>query len=234
MALTTSALSGDLTEALAAVSASLSNDLRVALPGIIESFDPQTVTCIVAPAIKGAATASDGSTRSVSYPLLVDVPVVFPRGGGCTLTFPIKNGDECLVIFADRSIDFWWQNGETQEPVNTRQHSLSDAFVILGPQSQVKKISGISTRAAQLRTDDGAAFIELAQGHDITLKTSGKLKAEASGGIVLISPSIELTGDVKINGNVTATGDVKGAGISLAGHTHGGVSTGSSSTGKPT
>lgn len=139
MALTTSALSGDFSDALAATSAALSNSLRVALPGIIESFDPETVTCIVAPAIKGVITASDGSTRSVSYPLLVDVPVVFPRGGGCTLTFPIKNGDECLVIFADRAIDFWWQNGETQEPVNARQHSLSDAFVIPGPQSQVKK-----------------------------------------------------------------------------------------------
>lgn len=234
MALTTSALSGDFSDALAATSAALSNSLRVALPGIIESFDPETVTCIVAPAIKGVITASDGSTRSVSYPLLVDVPVVFPRGGGCTLTFPIKNGDECLVIFADRAIDFWWQNGETQEPVNARQHSLSDAFVIPGPQSQVKKISGISTRATQLRTDDGAAFIEVAQGHDITLKTPGKIRAEASGVIEFVAPAIELTGDVKINGNLTASGDVKGAGIRLASHIHGGVSSGGSSTGKPT
>jgi hypothetical protein len=69
----------------------------------------------------------------------------FPRGGGCTLTFPVKEGDECLVIFADRCIDFWWQSGGIQEPVDGRMHDLSDAFCIVGPQSQAKKISGIST-----------------------------------------------------------------------------------------
>lgn len=234
MALSTPALSGELAEALAATSAALSNDLRVALPGIIQSFDPEAVTCTVAPAIKGALTASDGSVSSVSYPLLVDVPVIFPRGGGCTLTFPLGKGDECLVIFADRAIDFWWQNGEAQEPVNARQHSLSDAFVLPGPQSQAKKISGISTRAAQLRTDDGAAFIELAAGHDISLTTPGKLTASADGGTVIVSPTIELTGTVKVNGSVTVTGDVRAAGISLSNHLHGGVMSGGSNTGKPT
>lgn len=234
MALSTPILSGELAETLAATSAALSNDLRVALPGIIHSFDPETVSCAVAPAIKGALTASDGSVSSVSYPLLVDVPVVFPRGGGCTLTFPVKKGDECLVIFADRAIDFWWQSGEVQEPVNTRQHSLSDAFVLVGPQSQAEKISGISTSGAQLRTDDGTAFIELAAGHDITLTTPGKLTANAEGGAVLVSSTIELTGTVKINGSLSVTGDVKAAGISLSNHLHGGVMPGGSNTGKPT
>ncbi|MFW8450019.1 Gp138 family membrane-puncturing spike protein, partial [Klebsiella pneumoniae] len=69
-----------------------------------------------------------GAQVSVNLPLLVDVPVVFPRGGGCTLTFPVKPGDECLVIFADRCIDFWWQSGGIQEPVDERMHDLSDAF----------------------------------------------------------------------------------------------------------
>ena len=38
-----------------------------------------------------------------------------------------------------------------QEPVDERMHDLSDAFCIVGPQSQAKKIGGISTssRAAQ-------------------------------------------------------------------------------------
>jgi hypothetical protein len=52
------------------------------------------------------------------------------------------------VIFADRCIDFWWQNGGVQEPVDDRVHDLSDAFCIVGPQSQAQKISGISTSRA--------------------------------------------------------------------------------------
>lgn len=226
MALTTSALSGELADTLAASRAALSNDLRVALPGIIQSFDPVSVTCEVAPAIRGARTGRDGEVISVAYPLLVDVPVVFPHGGGCSLTFPLKKGDECLVIFADRAIDFWWQSGGIQEPVDPRQHSLSDAFVLPGPQSQVKKISGISATAVQLRSEDGKAFIELDPiSHDISLVTPGKLTA--------IATAIDLTGEVNIKGNVTVSGDVAASGISLTRHQHGGVQSGGSNTGGP-
>lgn len=224
--------------------------LRVAMPGIIQSFDPDTVTCVVQPALKGADTDSVGNPVSLDLALLVDVPVVFQRGGGVTLTFPVKAGDECLVIFADRCIDFWWQNGGVQEPVDSRQHALSDAFAIVGPQSQAKKISGISMTAAQLRTDDGAAFVEVSAGHDITVKTPGKLTANAEGGTEITSPTIVLNGAVTINGSlsqgmgasgggatmlgpISVTNDVTAGGKSLQNHVHGGVQTGGGQTGKP-
>ncbi len=146
--------------------------------------------------------AQSRTNRAIGKPpLLVDVPVVFPRGGGCTLTFPVKAGDECLVIFADRCIDFWWQSGGIQEPVDERMHDLSDAFCIVGPQSQAKKIGGISTTAAQ-RCADGSAFIEVAAGHDVTVKTS-ELTASADGGTEITSPEIILNGNVTINGNLS-------------------------------
>ncbi|HBH9535392.1 TPA: phage baseplate assembly protein V [Escherichia coli] len=215
------------------------------MPGIIQSFDPDAVTCTVEVALRGIV--GDGSTELKP---LVDVPVIFPRGGGCTLTFPVKEGDECLLLFADRCIDFWWQSGGVQETVDPRQHDLSDAFAIVGPQSQARKISGISTSAAQLRTDDGAAFVEVAAGHNITIKTPGQLTATAEGGTTITSPTITLNGNVTINGNlsqgmgesggtatmlgpVTVTNDVTASGISVATHKHGGVQTGGGTTGGP-
>ena len=119
--------------------------LRVSLPGIVQSFDPATCTCTIQPAIAGQGVDEKRQIQSAPLPLLTDVPVIFPRGGGCTITFPVKAGDECLVVFSDRCIDFWWQNGGVQEPVDPRQHDLSDAFAFVGPQSQAQKISGIST-----------------------------------------------------------------------------------------
>lgn len=59
------------------------------MPGIIQSFDPGTVTCVVQPAIRYIGTDSKGQSITKSFPLLVDVPVTFPRGGGYTLTFPV-------------------------------------------------------------------------------------------------------------------------------------------------
>lgn len=241
---------GSKEQADAQLAQAIMSAMRVSMPGIIQSFDPDAVTAVVQPAIKGAEQDESGAELSVNLPLLVDVPVLFPRGGGCTLTFPVKAGDECLVIFADRCIDFWWQSGGIQEPVDERMHDLSDAFCIVGPQSQAKKIGGISTTAAQLRTDDGSAYIEVAAGHDVTVKTSGKLTASADGGTEITSPEIILNGNVTINGNlsqgmgesggsatmhgpVTVTNDVTAGGKSLMTHTHGGVEHGNDSTGEP-
>ncbi|PWI77282.1 hypothetical protein DEO48_25305 [Enterobacter sp. CGMCC 5087] len=232
MSVSAQSRAGDEQQIMEQMQRNVSSQLRVALPGIIQSFDPDTVTAVVQPALKGSY---DG--KSLPLPLLVDVPVIFPRGGGCTLTFPVTAGDECLLIFGDRCIDFWWQNGGIQEPVDQRQHDLSDGFAIVGPQSQAKKISGISMSGTQLRTDDGAAFIEVATGHDITVTTPGKLTASATGGAEITAPEIVLNGNVTINGNlsqgmgegggtatmqgpITVTNDVTAGGKSVMGHKH--------------
>lgn len=191
--------------------------LRVSLPGIVQSFDPATCTCTVQPAITGQELNEKGHIQSAPLPLLTDVPVIFPRGGGCTITFPVKAGDECLVVFSDRCIDFWWQNGGVQEPVDPRQHDLSDAFAFVGPQSQAQKISGISTTSVQVRTDDGSSFIELMQGGNVNITT----------------PLLTVNGNVQVNGTVTSTGDQVAKGISQTGHVHSGVQAGSSQTGGP-
>lgn len=223
---------------------------RVAMPGVIRSFDPDTVTCTVDIATlsrddkepKGSTSFDRLQPQEGFYPIIIDAPVVFPHGGGCTLTFPIKPGDECLVIFADRCIDFWWQSGGVQSRSRGRMHDYADAFVIPGPQSQTKKISGISASAAQLRTDDGAAFVEVAPGGDITATTTGAMTINA--------PTITLNGAVTINGPLTqgkgdaggkatllgplaVDNDVSATGISLTTHTHTGVQTGNGNTGKP-
>jgi hypothetical protein len=49
-------------------------------------------------------------------PILINVPVQFPRGGCFLLTFPVTKGDECLIMFAERDAK--------------RFHSLSDATAI--------------------------------------------------------------------------------------------------------
>lgn len=211
------AQAGGQQQAFDAIAEAISSTMRVSLPGIIQSFDPDSVTCTVQPAIKGAVADEQGNNVSANLPLLTDVPVIFPRGGGCTITFPVKEGDECLVVFSDRCIDFWWQSGGIQEPVDQRQHDLSDAFAIIGPMSQAEKISGISTDAVQIRTDDGASFIELSQGGDVTIT----------------SPSVTINGNVQVNGSISSTGDQVAGGISQTGHTHGGVESGGSSTGAP-
>ncbi|MDM9660779.1 Gp138 family membrane-puncturing spike protein [Raoultella planticola] len=216
MAVSDKTRSGALAEVLASERKTISEQIRVALPGIIQSFDPgddnRPPTCVVQPAIRYIERDNDGNKETKDYPLLVDVPVIFPRGGGCTLTFPVKEGDECLVIFADRCIDFWWQSGGIQEPVDGRMHDLSDAFCIVGPQSQAKKISSISTSAVELRSDDGSAKLSLNP-------ESGAISGTAPGGFNLNGLKILPDGRLQlVDGSIVDK------------HTHGGVESGGSST----
>jgi hypothetical protein len=160
------------------------------IPGIIESFDPDAVTCTATPAIMYQQRDENDKVSFHPITLLTDIPVIFPRGGGYTLTFPIAKGDECELRFQCRNIDSWWQSGGIQQPQTPRLHDISDAMAYVGPQSQAKKISGISTTTAQLRSDSGATFVEVSS-DTITLKATH---------IVMQSTTMTTTGTITNNG----------------------------------
>lgn len=133
-----------------------------ALPGIVQSFDAAKMTCSVQPAIQARLTDMQGVRTWKDLPLLNDVPVVFPSGGGFTLTFPVGAGDECLVVFSSRCIDAWWQSGGWEnEQADLRLHDLSDGFAIVGPRSQKRLVDGILTDGVQIRSDDHKVSLTL-------------------------------------------------------------------------
>ena len=144
--------------------------LRVAVPGVVQSFSvgPPAVVSVQA-ATKELVTRNTGgetislSTKAFSLPLLTDVPVCLPTGGGWALTLPIKAGDECVVLFSDTSLDAWLQSGGTANlQTSQRRHSLSDGMAIFGLRSQPRALTNYSTGSAQLRSDDGTVIIDLA------------------------------------------------------------------------
>jgi hypothetical protein len=97
------------------------------------------------------------------------------------MTFPIAANDECLLVFASRCIDFWWQSGGVQAAVDARQHDLTDAFCIPGPYSQANPIGNVSTSTAQLRSHDGSHFVEVDQPNGLVRLVSGPLQAVLGG-----------------------------------------------------
>ena len=113
------------------------SSMHCALPGTVVSFDAESQTAVIQPAVKHRAEQRDGSARSVSgrnhrtvpdvpLPLLRDVPVFMP------VSFELNEGDACLVIFADCDIDSWFETGEAEVPGSDRMHSLSDGFAFVG------------------------------------------------------------------------------------------------------
>lgn len=183
-------------------------DVWTALPCIVVSVDLAAHTITAQPAVKAFVDQEDGSTLAVTFPVLVDVPIVWQRGGGATLTFPVRPGDECLVVFASRTIDTWWQSGGVQVPNVSRKHDLSDGFALVGPFSQATKIANVSAAAVQLRSDDGAVFISLnpttknvdvvtpagvsVQAATAHVTTTGAVTVNAGGPFSVAAPSIDL------------------------------------------
>ena len=180
----------------------------------------------------------DGSYADVAMPILVDVPVVFPCGGGYTLTFPVQPGDEALIVFGNRCIDAWWQSGGVQQQAEIRMHDLSDGFALVGPRSQPRVLPGVSTSAVQLRSDNGLAHIEIS-GTDINAVSPSAITAtapvvtvNASSEMIFNTPLLKVSGDIVDNyGSNTRT--MAGMRTVYNIHTHGNVQNGPSNTSTP-
>lgn len=140
---------------------SILSEIRVAIPGIIQSFNATEQTVTVQPALREQVKVENFTEQWVNLPLLLDVPIVIPRAGGYAITFPVKVGDECLVVFGDMCIDAWFSNGSVQNQIEMRRHDLSDAFAILGITSMPRKISNYNTSNLQIKSETGTACINI-------------------------------------------------------------------------
>jgi hypothetical protein len=145
-------------------------ELRCHMPAIVVAnpqglaFDPVKLTVSVQPAIQEVMRVK-GAATPVTLPILDDVPIKIPNGGGFCLTFPIAIGDECELSFQDMAFDMWWQNGGVnQQPGGPIfRHAIGDAMAEFGPRSQPNPIPNYSTTSAQLRSVDGAVVVDLAE-----------------------------------------------------------------------
>ena len=99
------------------------SSLHVAMPGTILSYDSDTATASVQPALRRAT--SSGLIQTA--PVLSAVPVFLPSSD-----FTPQPGDPCLLIFADFCVDGWYDTGQPVLPPSARMHDLSDAFALVG------------------------------------------------------------------------------------------------------
>ncbi len=111
-----------LEDALQALKKEIFASLHVAMPGIVQAYDPERRTAVVQPALR--RRNADGEI--ITAPILQDVPVFLSS----TVT-NVAVGDSCLLIFADFCIDGWVETGQPVIPLSSRSHDLSDAFALV-------------------------------------------------------------------------------------------------------
>lgn len=230
----------DHEESLRAMMEGAMTSVQTAMPGIVVTVHGNN-TLDVQPAIKGSIRAQDNTASFNALPLLLNVPVMWQGGGGFTATFPIKPGDECLIVFGSRCIDTWFQSGGVQIPLDPRSHALSDAFALVGLRSTPRALPNVSTTSAQFRSDDGTTYVEIAPAGIVNIIAPGGCNITANttiAGNLAVTGHSTYSGNLDVTGAVSATQDIVagkgGNNISVLTHKHTGVQTGGGNTGGPT
>lgn len=143
--------------------------VHTAMPGKVVSYDFATKKAQIQPMVDKKYT--DGTTQPM--PVLNNVPVIFPFAGGASITFPVNEGDFCLVVFCERSIDNFLSNGQQAPPTDPRKFDLSDGVAIMGllPFSETSPASSNE----EFLISYGGSEIKITSNGDVTIKTANKV-----------------------------------------------------------
>ena len=183
----------------------LYNEINCCRIAIVDEFYGDSLQAKVNIANKMVIGMKEDGSQIIQDYAPITAKICFANNG---ISFPLKKGDCGLLLFNDRELESWYINGEINQLAYDRSHSITDAIFIAGMFSQ----PNISN----------AQFIE----NCLHLFYGNK-------GIKITNNGIEIDGDLKVNGAITATGDIIAGEISLKHHIHPGVEPGSSSTGQP-
>lgn len=105
--------------------------------GIVQNVYYDDLTVDVQIANKRTLNINKDGTQNVK-----DFPLIRAKIAYCNpfITFPISQGDECVMLFSDREIESWFINGGVNPEGYPRMHALTDCVALFGIRSLPKMI----------------------------------------------------------------------------------------------
>lgn len=182
--------------------------------GQVTAFDGAKKTATVQILFK--RLLPDGT--AVPYKVLLDCPVFTLQGGGGFLQMPIAAGDQCILLFSDRCIDAWYQNGTQAIPPSTRMHDMSDAIALVGINALNSTLPTYPTNKVVL-SYMGSKFELTATGWNFV--GTGSAEIDLSGAIVTIKNNVTtlltlLNGLITVIEGLQVNGPIPLTGASIA------------------
>ena len=150
--------------------------LNICEPAKVVSFDEAERTCVVAPAFLIGTRAGEEARMTIT-----DVPVLFPVIGGLSAQYEIMADDDVLLVYTQRDVLKWWDDGEAALPDNNRLFGTPIAIPV-AREGELR----------DMRLERGSTVIEMT----------------ATG--VTITGDITVTGDLTVEGALEANGDLQG------------------------
>ena len=194
------------------------------VPGHILAFDPVTQLA----QIQVGILRIDLNGGEFALKPIIEVPVLFPGGEWC-VEYQIDPGNEGWIMFSQRCIDGWLQNGGVAQNPIGRFHNLQDAAFIPGFRPAPSVLPDFQNNGIRLRSQSGGQFAWLKNDGSIALENgAGHIRLGADGVVTINGVTIDPAS------LVTTPNDVLASTISLKTHVHGGVTPGGGSTAVPT
>lgn len=175
----------NLTDAIQFVFNQFIKDIFVSIPGTIVSYNSTTKRCRVKPAINILLTTGD----TLSPSEIVNVPVLWPSGGGFSLLSPLPVGSPVEIKFSQRGITKFKESFSQADPGNG-MFDKEDAHVI-------PSYGGLSVTPA---TEDGISM-QSEDGTNYIFVEDGNVKIKATGKITIDAPEIEANAATKMDIN---------------------------------
>lgn len=181
--------------------------INTCIPAIVDTFDSATQRISARPAIRGKfINPDDFSVQYFDYPKITNIPLSIqwsPNIGG--ITYPIKSGDICTLIFSQRSLDNFLISGKTSNPFDPadskyteiRLFDLTDAMCFPGIITNNLQIQGYNNDAIEVRTVDGLKKVSVSE-NELTMQAGTSIIKVTEAGIDMTALQININGNVNI------------------------------------
>lgn len=185
-------------------------------PGKILTFDPVAQTATVQVMREQFNNQLHSMYTTYEFPILQNVPVQFPQGGGYFLTFPISGGENCLLDFCDKGISHWKNEGT--DKIGTfssglpkadyfRAYNINDAVAMVGYNPIPQAIPNFNATSTELRNVDRTQRVTMLPSGNMEIVTPAELDITAPE--TVINGNTTMNGNLHVVGKITSTGTIK-------------------------
>lgn len=140
-------------------------EVYTALPAVVEKYDPTLNQVDLKIAVKDVRRSEDGSPVYFEFPIIPNVPVNLPRGGGMIISLPLQAGDSGLLVVSTLEVGGWELSGEAPaEPLNVSRQSLSSCTFVPGwfPITKPPSATDLAARSTKMIVGkDGGTQIQI-------------------------------------------------------------------------
>ena len=148
------------------------------MPGVINSYDPETRRAVVTPAIQTELTEPNANGQTlITKQKISNVPVLFPGGSGYSFTFNLSEGDTVILLCCKTGIANFKSTEESEttglKVVPPDPHggfAIKDAVALAGFSNESGTGDGVQIAGAggtiTINNESGISF----EANDLTIK----------------------------------------------------------------